>query len=46
MEQEQLTHISISDEAQAHFLRLLEQQEEGTKTSQEFGQDYLLQVQN
>lgn len=30
MEQEQLTHISISDEAQAHFLRLLEQQEEGT----------------
>lgn len=30
MEQEQLIHISISDDAQAHFLRLLEQQEEGT----------------
>ena len=30
MEQEQLIHITISDDAQAHFRRLLEQQEEGT----------------
>ena len=30
MEQEQLTHITISEDAQAHFRRLLEQQEEGT----------------
>lgn len=30
MEQEKTTHISISDAAQAHFNRLLEQQEEGT----------------
>ena len=30
MEQEQTTHISISETAQTHFRRLLEQQEEGT----------------
>lgn len=30
MEQEQLTHITISEDAQAHFRRLLEQQEAGT----------------